>query len=108
MAEIVRGNIDDDAVNALKNALDAYEAEHPGAEARLYRQNNASIRLRVIDQRFEGMAKSRRHANVWQFLAVRVPEDTLSEISLLLAVAPAELGMSFANFEFENPTPSQL
>jgi stress-induced morphogen len=107
MATII-GRGTDNALECLKGALEEYETNHPGAEAKLYRQNSASIRLRVIDRRFEGMTKSRRHADVWQFLASRLPEDTLSEISLLLAIAPAELGMSLANFEFDNPTPSRL
>src|SRR5436305_1213471 len=105
MATIVRGNVDAQ-VQALKHALDAYEAEYPGAEAALYRHNPASIRIRVIDRRFEGMTKSRRHAHVWEFLAGRVPEDTLAEVSSLLTLPPAELKNSFANFEFDDPVPS--
>jgi hypothetical protein len=107
MATIVRGNTDAE-VQALKDALDAYEGEHPGAEAALYRHNPGSIRLRVIDRRFERMTKSRRHADVWEFLAARVPEDTLADVSLVLTVAPAELKNSFANFEFDDPIPSKL
>lgn len=107
MATVIRGNIDAE-VQAIKDALDAYELEHEGAEASLYRQNSASIRLRVIDRRFEGMTKSRRHADVWNFLAARVPGDTLADVSLVLTVPPAELKNSFANFEFEQPTPSGL
>ncbi|MDB5327491.1 MAG: hypothetical protein JWM57_3060 [Phycisphaerales bacterium] len=107
MATIIRNNADA-SVDAIKAALDAYEDAHPGAEATLYRHNPASIRLRVIDRRFEGMTKSRRHADVWDYLAARVPEDTLADVSLVLTVAPAELGVSFANFEFESPVPSQL
>ena len=107
MATIVRGKADSE-VQAIKDALDAYETEHPDAQAELYRHNPASIRLRVIDRRFEGMSKSRRHADVWDFLAARVPEDTLADVSLLLTVAPAELKNSFSNLEFEDPTPSRL
>jgi stress-induced morphogen len=107
MATIVRGEADAQ-VEALKNALDAYEAEHVDAEAALYRSNPASIRLRVVDRRFEGMPKSRRHSQVWEFLAARVPEDTMAEISLLLPISPVELRNSFANFEFEDPIPSKL
>lgn len=100
-------NTADDTVQTIKTALDLYEDEHPGAEASLYRQNNASVRLRVIDSRFEGMSKSRRHAEVWDFLAARIPEDTLADVSLVLTVAPAELENSFANFEFEKPIPDR-
>ena len=107
MATIIRGNTDS-LIEALKSALDAYEAAYPGAEAKLYRQNSASIRIKVTDRRFEGMSKSRRHDHVWNFLAQRVPQDTLAEISQVLAIAPAELQMSFANFEFDDPRPSRL
>jgi stress-induced morphogen len=105
MATIVRGDADAQ-VQALKTALDAYETENSGAEAALYRHNPGSIRVRVIGRGFEGMTKSRRHAHVWDFLAARVPEDTMAEVSLLLTVAPAELRNSFVNFEFEDPIPS--
>jgi|SRR5581483_2511381 len=105
MATIVRGDADAQ-VQALKTALGAYETEYPGAEAALYRHNPGSIRVRVIDRRFEGMTKSRRHARAWNFLAARVPEDTMAEISTLLTLPPAELGNSFANFEFQDPIPS--
>lgn len=107
MATIVQGNADAE-VQALKDALDAYEAQHSGAQAALYRRNPASIRLRLIDRRFEGMTKSRRHADVWGFLAARVNEDTLAGVSQLLTLAPSELKMSLANLEFEDPIPSQL
>ncbi len=102
MATIARG-VADAEVQVFKEALDAYEAAHPGAEATLYRNSPASIRLRVIDRRFEGMTKSRRHADVWEFVAALVPEDALADVSLVLTVAPAELGFSFANFEFDQP-----
>lgn len=107
MANIVRGNTDAE-VEVLKNALDAYEREHLGAEASLYRHNPASIRIRVIDRRFEGMTKSRRHADVWDFLASKVPEDTLADISLVLTVAPTELKNSLGNLEFDDPIPSRI
>ena len=102
MAEVVKGRADK-AVVALKGALDAYEQQYDGATSSLYRQGVASIRIRVIDRRFEGMSKSRRHDHVWKFLESRVDGETLSEVSLLLALAPAELGSNLANFEFENP-----
>ena len=107
MAKIVRGKRDP-VVQALKRALDAYEASYPGAATALYRSNPASIRLRLIDRRFEGMTKSRRHADVWNFLAARVNEDALADISQLLALAPSELKTSPGNLEFEDPVASNL
>ena len=107
MANVVRGRADK-AVQALKAALDAYEEQYPGAAAALYRQGVASIRIRVVDRRFQQMSKSRRHEHVWKFLESRVEEETLSEVSLVLALAPGELKSSFANFEFEKPIPTRL
>src|SRR5579884_219008 len=102
MATVLRGNADQE-VQVLKAALDAYEAQHHGAEASLYRNNPASIRLRVIDGRFEGMSRSRRHGDVWDFLAARVNDEALADVSQLLTLAPSELKNSLANLEFEDP-----
>ena len=107
MAKIVRGRTDK-AVQQLKLALDTYEEQHPGAAASLYRQGVASIRIRVVDGRFERLSKSRRHDHVWKFLEARVGEETLSEVSFVLAPTPAELKSSFTNFEFEKPIATRL
>ena len=107
MAIIARGDADP-IVQSIKDALDAYEAQHPGAEAAVHRQNNASVRVRVIARRFESMPKSRRHDDVWSFLAARALDDAMAEVSLVLAIAPAEVRASFANYEFEQPIVSQM
>ena len=103
MATLLRGTADA-VVQQIMTALDAYEADHPGATADLYRQNAGAVRVRVVDRRFEGTPKSRRHDHVWDYLADRVPDDTLAEVSQVLTIAPAERGRLFANFEFEQPT----
>ena len=109
MATVVRGNENgDEAVHALKAALDGYEQAHPGAVATLYRYNPASIRIRVLDRRFLGMSKSRRHAQMWEFLAERVPEDVMAEVSVILTLAPEEQATSMMNLEFEEPSRSEL
>jgi hypothetical protein len=100
MATIIRGDADD-AVQALRAALDAYESAHPGAVASLYRQAGGSVRLRVVDQRFAPMPKPRRHMDVWGFIEARAPEAALAEATLVLTVAPTELGTSAANAAFE-------
>jgi hypothetical protein len=104
MATIVRGNRVDREVQALKGALDAYEYEHPEAQVELYRHNPASIRLRVIDRHFMGMPKSQRHAEIWEYLAKRVSDDAMAELSVVLTLAPAELETSIMNAEFDKPT----
>ena len=107
MAPAVRGSVDA-IIQSLKDALGAYEAERPGADAALYRQNAGSVRVRVIDRRFEGAPKARRHDDVWNLLASRVPEDTVAEVSQVLAIAPAEMRMSFSNLDVEQPIPSPV
>jgi stress-induced morphogen len=105
VATILRGS-KDRAVTLIKKALDGYEKQNPGAEATIYRQNSASIRVRIIDDRFARMSKSERHDLVWNFLADRLKEDVLQELSVLLLLAPSEQKSSFMNFEFNDPIPS--
>jgi len=107
MSRVIRGERDE-RVMALKSALDAYEAAHPGSEARLYRQNPGSVRVRVIDGRFEAMTRSERHDELWAFLADQVGSEVMEEVSQLLGLAPAETGESLANLDFEQSLKSQL
>ena len=55
-----------------------------------YRYNSASIRVRVIDPRFEGMPREKRDAMVEQCLD-RLPPETQSDIVFLFTLAPSEL-----------------
>jgi stress-induced morphogen len=107
MAIITRGRRDK-YVKRIKEVLDEYEAEHPGAVASLYRQNSASIRVRIIDERFENVSKSKRHDKVFKFLSDRLEDDEIQEISVLLPLAPDELKSTFMNLEFDDPMPSRL
>ena len=79
-----------------------------------YRYNSASIRVRVIDPRFEGLSPEARDAMVEPHLA-QLPERTQADIMTLFTFAPGELHettKSFREFmkntEFENPSPSIL
>ena len=105
MATIHSGQ-QDKAVRSVKSALDAYEHAHPGADATLYRQNSASIRIRIVDKAFAGLSRGDRHDSVWEFLSEKLDDDTIQEISVLLLLAPGEQQKSFMNFEFEHPVPS--
>ena len=104
MAKILRGS-QDTMVKALKNALEAYEDRFAGSSGSLYRQDRADIRVRIIDERFAGMSRSRRHNQVWKFLADIVGDDVISEVSTLILLPPTELKGSFANLDFEEPLP---
>ena len=76
-----------------------------------YRYNSASIRVRVIDPRFEGKSTEERDAMV-ETLLEQLPEQTQADIMNLLTLAPSETSSSFkrmlANDEFEEPSRSSL
>jgi stress-induced morphogen len=76
-----------------------------------YRYNSASIRVRVIDPRFEGKSAEERDALVEPLLAT-LDEATQADIMNLLTLTPDEAKGSFryflANEEFEDPSPSRL
>ena len=79
-----------------------------------YRYNSASIRVRVIDSRFEGLSIEKRDAMVEPHLE-SLPERTQADIINLFTFAPSELQQTpktlrefLNNMEFENPSPSML
>lgn len=107
MATIIR-EPKDAVVWKIAEALNAYEQQFAGSQAELYRQNPGSVRIRIVDDRFVGMPRSRRHNMVWQFLSNQLDEDTMGEISLLLPLPRKELSSSLANLDFDDPSPSEL
>jgi hypothetical protein len=79
-----------------------------------YRYNPASIRVRVIDRRFEGLSPEARDAMVEPYLS-RLPERTQADIMSLFTFAPSELQEPpktfreyMQNMEFDDPSPSML
>src|SRR6266446_2706696 len=77
-----------------------------------YRYNSASIRVRVIDGRFEGMPREKRDGMVEPYLE-QLPERTQADIVTLFSFAPSELREPaktlkeyMLNTEFEDPSPS--
>jgi hypothetical protein len=79
-----------------------------------YRYNSASLRVRVIDKRFESMPREDRDSVVEPFID-RLPPSTQADIVTLVLLAPSELhepSVTFRelslNAEFENPSPSML
>ncbi len=79
-----------------------------------YRYNPASIRLRVIDRRFEGLSHADRDAMVEPHLK-DLPERIRVDIMSLFTFAPSELQEPsrayrefLLNAEFEEPSPSIL
>lgn len=79
-----------------------------------YRYNSASIRVRVIDSRFEGLTTEQRDSMVEPSLD-QLPERTQGDIMNLFTFAPSELCQSpktlrefLLNTEFDDPSPSML
>lgn len=79
-----------------------------------YRYNSASIRVRVIDPRFQGLPPEERDALVEPYLE-QLPERTQADIMNLFTFAPSDLLQTpktvreyLQNTEFEDPTPSLL
>ena len=79
-----------------------------------YRYNSASIRVRVIDPRFEGLPSDQRDAMVEPCLEW-LPERTQADIMNLFTFAPSELRQTrntfrefLLNTEFDDPSPSML
>ncbi len=95
----------DDVVEQVANALLAFEKAHPEAECIVYRFNPASVRIRIVDSVFQGLSKSDRHDYALKFLNL-LPDDVLAEVSILLCLEPGE--SSFLDFEFQDPSRSQL
>ena len=79
-----------------------------------YRYNSASIRLRVVDPRFEGLSREERDTLVEPYLD-QLPRETQNDIITLLTFAPSDLERTPATFkeftinaEFDDPSPSMI
>jgi stress-induced morphogen len=87
----------------------ALRPHYPRTDA--YRYNSASIRVRVIDPRFEGLSLEERDALVEPYLK-QLPEEIQDDIMNLLTVTPEEIeGFSrqaLLNLEFEDPSRSMV
>lgn len=97
----------DPHVEQIRACLSEYGREHPQAQIDVQRQNNVSIRIRIIDPDFRGMDRVDRDTALWKILD-HLPEDVISNITLVLLLTPQETAKSLANLEFENPIPSRL
>jgi hypothetical protein len=97
----------DSSVQQVLDVLARYDDRHPNAKIEAYRQNSASVRLRIIDPEFGLLDRVQREELIWDILA-GLPAEVQSQITLLLLLTPKEASFSFASFEFENPLPSIL
>ncbi len=103
---IFRGT-SDALLEQIVDALRGYEHDHPAAEIALYRQNQFSIRVRIIDPDFKSQDRVERNEMVWKYLE-RAPEEAQGDVSTLILLAPDEVKTSFSNMDFEDPLPSVI
>jgi len=79
-----------------------------------YRYNSASLRVRIVDERFEGIDREKRDSMVEPKIEKLSP-NTQSDIVNLVLITPSELDATsdtfrefMLNTEFDNPSPSML
>ena len=97
----------DAARKAIVDALRVYKKLHPSADIKVQRQNNVSLRIRIIDKDFKGMDLVDRDTALWKILEP-LPDSVVSQITMLLLLTPQETKRSFANVEFDYPVRSRL
>jgi len=89
-------------VQAVADIIEPYQKTHPKAEVVVYRQNPASIRIRIVDPDFKRLDRVQRDDIVWKFIE-ELPWDVRSQITMILLLTPDELEQSMANHIFDNP-----
>src|SRR5438105_3005749 len=94
----------DEATRQIEEHL---KSKFPVAQVTAYRQNFASVRVRIIDASFAGQSRIDREEKVFPYLR-ELPEETREDISVLLLLTPDEAPDSPMNIEFEHPVPSTL
>ena len=75
------------------------------SDVEAYRYNSASIRVRIIDERFNNKSLTTREKMVLPIIR-QLPEETQADITVLLLIPPEEATVSMMNTEFEHPSPS--
>jgi len=82
------------------------KTEFPNTQS--YRHNSASIRVRIIDERFEGKNAIEREQMVLPYLK-KLDKDTQRDLIFLLLITPDEVKEgSLLNLEFIDPRQSSF
>ena len=100
----------DDRTAAIYGAL---ASQFPMLDRRpkevVYIYNPVAIRVRVVDESFEGQSYFQRHRRVMKALSP-LPEEIVGDITMVLALTPTELDKqhNLVNLEFDDPSRSRL
>jgi len=97
----------DQEVQLVLDVLQEFQNTHPNAKIDAYRQNPASIRVRIVDPIFQNKDRVERDEALRKILD-QLPEEIFTQITMLILLTPKEVKTSFANMEFEDPVPSSL
>lgn len=107
MAVNVRTQRPDARLKRIVRALEEYAQAHPDAEIDVYRYDDVSVRVRIIDPAFKGVSRARREDDLWRILD-KVPEESVADINVLLLLTPDETKTSIGSLDFDNPLPPLL
>jgi hypothetical protein len=94
----------DDDLAQIEAALAPYSNDHGRAIIEVRRRSDVSIRIRIIDPDFKRLDLVEREEELWPLLET-LPEDVLTQITMLILVTPDEKETSFASMEFDDPAP---
>jgi hypothetical protein len=92
---------------AIRDSLSEHKKAHASAKIDIQRRNSVSIRIRISDPDSNGLDLVERDNQLWRIVE-KLPEDVLSQISLLLLLTPKEAKKSLADLEFVRPVRSIL
>lgn len=102
MSTDVRADKKGEIVDEIVQALAFYECDHPQVDVKVYRLNDNSVRIRVIDSGFAGVGRVARYEGLSAYLN-KISEEAQCDISMLLLLAPEEKEDSASNWKFEHP-----
>ena len=98
----------DDRTAAIYHAL---AGQFPALDHRpkevVYAYNPVAIRVRVVDESFEGQSYFQRHRRVMKALS-SLPEEIVGDITMVLALTEREKQQNLVNLEFDDPSRSRL
>lgn len=95
----------DEDVKQILAGLNRYKKDHPGSRIDAYRQNPASIRIRIIDPAFGRLNPIERDDLAWKYLN-ELADRLVSQVTMLVLLTASEAKDSMANWEFDDPTRS--
>ena len=94
----------DDALAGIREALDRYAEDRPGVRIDLYRAGPYAVRARILDPGFAGLDDVTRHEVVFDRL-LKAQDGSLSDLTMLITVAPGEESVDPLNARFEAERP---